>query len=131
VGRPELASDPRFATNAERVRHREELSEILAERIRLESGTVWLERLGRLGVPVAPVQNVAEVIAHEQTQASGILQQLSGGMTMVAMPLAFDGERVANRAPAPALGADTREVLAEAGYSDAEIEDLLSADVVA
>ena len=128
--RPELASDPRFATNAERVRHREELSGILAERIKLESGAVWLERLGRLGVPVAPVQNVAEVIAHEQTQASGILQQLSGDMTMVAMPLLFDGERVVNRTPAPALGADTRDVLIGAGYSEREVDALLADGIV-
>jgi crotonobetainyl-CoA:carnitine CoA-transferase CaiB-like acyl-CoA transferase len=131
VGLPDLATEPRFETNAQRVRHRDALSEILGERIRREPSAIWLERLGRLGVPVAPVQNVAEVIAHEQTQASGILQQLSGGMELVAMPLMFDGDRVVNRTAAPALGAHTREVLAEAGYSVAEIDELLDAGLVA
>jgi crotonobetainyl-CoA:carnitine CoA-transferase CaiB-like acyl-CoA transferase len=131
VGQPELASDPRFVTNADRVRNRDELSEILAEQIALASSTIWLERLGRAGVPVAPVHNVGQVVAHEQTQASGILQQLPHGMTLVGMPLLFDGERVVNRTPAPGLGAHTREVLAEAGYAVEEIDRLAADGIVA
>jgi crotonobetainyl-CoA:carnitine CoA-transferase CaiB-like acyl-CoA transferase len=130
VGKPQLASDPRFATNADRVRHREALSEILAEQIALSSSTIWLERLGRVGVPVAPVQNVGEVVAHEQTQASGILQQLPEGMTMVAMPLLLDGERILHRTPAPDLGAHTSEVLGEAGYSEQQIDELAASGIV-
>lgn len=129
TGRAELASDPRFLTNADRVRNREALSELLAERIVLKSSEVWLERLGRAGVPVAPVQNVGQVVVHEQTQASGILQQLPQGMTTVAMPLLMNGERVLHRAPAPELGAHTAEVLAEVGYSRDEIERLEAAGI--
>jgi len=130
VGLPELASDPRFRTNADRVRNREELSLLLAEPIAGKTSEVWLERLGRAGVPVAPVQNVGQVVAHEQTQASGILQQLPEGVTMVALPLLMDGERVLHRSPPPALGEHTAEVLGEAGYSDAEIERLAADGIV-
>jgi formyl-CoA transferase/CoA:oxalate CoA-transferase len=128
---PELASDPRFASNGDRVRHREELGTLLAEPIRTKSSEIWLERLGRAGVPAAPVQNVGQVVAHEQTQASGILQQLPAGFTTVAVPLLLDGERVLHHSPAPALGAHTSEVLAEAGYSEAEIASLADEGAVA
>jgi crotonobetainyl-CoA:carnitine CoA-transferase CaiB-like acyl-CoA transferase len=130
AGTPGLASDPRFVTNADRVRHREALSELLAQRIAREASAVWLERLGRAGVPVAPVQDVGQVVAHEQTQASGILQQLPQGMSLVAMPLLMGGERVLHRSPAPALGAHTAEVLAEAGYSEQEIDGLAAAGAI-
>jgi crotonobetainyl-CoA:carnitine CoA-transferase CaiB-like acyl-CoA transferase len=127
---PELATDPRFATNADRVRNREVLARLLAEPISRKSSEVWLERLGRAGVPVAPVQNVGQVVAHEQTQASGILQQLPPGMTMVALPLLADGERALHRFPPPRLGEHTAEVLAEAGFSKEEVADLAEAGVV-
>ncbi len=130
AGAPELASDPRFVTNADRVRHRETLSELLAERLVLESSKVWLERLGQAGVPVAPVQDVGQVVVHEQTQASGILQEMPEGLELVAMPLLMGGERVLHRSPAPALGAHTAEVLAEAGYSGQEIDELSAAGAI-
>ena len=127
---PELVDDPRFATNAERVRHRDELDALLEVPLARRSTGVWLERLGRTGVPAAPVQNAGQVVMHEQTQASGILQQLPAGLTTVAFPLLMDGERVLHRSPAPRLGEHTAEVLEEAGYSSAEVEELVAAGIV-
>ena len=132
VGAPELASDPRFVTNADRVQNRDALSALLSERILGESSAAWLERLGEAGVPVAPVQDVAQVVAHEQTQASGIVQVLPDeDLSIVAMPLLADGDRVLHRTGAPGLGAHTAEVLAEAGYSEQEVAELAAAGVVA
>ncbi len=130
-GLPELADDDRFRTNAARVEHRDELSELLAERIAAEPSATWLDRLGNAGVPVAPVQDVAQVAAHEQTLASGIIQELEDGSPIVAMPLAVDGDRVTHRSAAPPLGAHTRDVLEELGYSEEEIERLAADGVVA
>ena len=74
------------------------------------------------------MQNVAEAAQHEQTRASGMVQELGGGETL-ALPLQIDGERVAHSSAAPTLGAQSAEVLAELGYSESEIESLAAAGV--
>ena len=126
---PELPEDERFATNLARVEHREELVALLGARFATEPRAVWLERLGQAGVPAAPVQDVGEVARHEQTRVLGLLQDL-GSYTTVAPPLSVEGERVPHRSPAPALGEHTAEVLAEAGYAEAEVAELSAAGVV-
>jgi crotonobetainyl-CoA:carnitine CoA-transferase CaiB-like acyl-CoA transferase len=129
LGLPELTRDPRFSTNPLRMAHRDELVPVVAERLRTETSAVWLERLERAGVPVAPVQNVAQVAEHPQTQALGIVQELDGRRT-VALPLTLDGERSRHQGAPPVLGEHSAEILAEAGYSEAEVRELAEAGVV-
>jgi crotonobetainyl-CoA:carnitine CoA-transferase CaiB-like acyl-CoA transferase len=127
IDRPQLAADPRFATNPARVEHRDALIRALDQRLREEPTATWLERLTTAGVPAAPVQDVAQVAEHEQTRALGILQDL-GPYATVALPLSVEGERLLHRSPAPALGEHTAEVLAEAGYSEDEIRRLVRSE---
>jgi crotonobetainyl-CoA:carnitine CoA-transferase CaiB-like acyl-CoA transferase len=99
----DLADDDRFRTNPDRVAHRAELFEAMAEVLRTRTSAEWEERITEAGVPVSPVRDLGEVVAHPQTQALGILQQLGGGTT-VAVPLRFDGERPRYSSPPPPLG---------------------------
>ena len=134
LGIPEAAEDPRFGTNPDRVAHRRELDELVgAATLRLTTAAL-LERREAAGVPSAPVQDVAQVAEHPQTEALGMLQALPHPrvpeLVTVAVPFSADGERVQHRSPPPALGAHTAEVLAEAGYSADEIETLAGDGVI-
>jgi crotonobetainyl-CoA:carnitine CoA-transferase CaiB-like acyl-CoA transferase len=126
---PDLVDDDRFRTNPDRVRNRAALAQLLAERLRERPRATWLERLERAQVPAAPVQDMAEVAADPQTAALGIFQQLDG-YTTLGPSFSIDGERPAYSASPPPLGAHTREILVEAGYSDAEIDALAAEGIV-
>jgi crotonobetainyl-CoA:carnitine CoA-transferase CaiB-like acyl-CoA transferase len=125
LGLPELAGDPRFASNALRAENRDALTPPIAERLAAESSAHWVERLHTAGVPVTAVRDVAAVARDEQTAALGILQALGDHVT-VGPPLSFDGERPRYRSAPPRAGEHSAEILAEAGFSDAEIAELTS-----
>jgi len=129
LGAPELASDARFATNPLRVGHRDELIALLEPLVAGRATGELLDRLRAAGVPASPVLDVADVAAHEQTRALGILQELDGRET-VATPVSVDGERISFRSPPPLVGQHTAEVLAEAGYAEAEIAELAAAGTI-
>jgi formyl-CoA transferase/CoA:oxalate CoA-transferase len=126
IGLPELAGDARFRTNPDRLANRDALLPPIRARLAERPSAHWLEALE--GIPVAPVQAIAEAARHEQTRAAGILQELDGVETL-ALPLQVDGERVEHRDAPPVLGAHSAEVLAELGYSVEEIDALAVAGV--
>ena len=127
IGLAGLAADPRFATNPERVAHRAELLPPIQARFAERTSAEWLELLD--GIPVAPVQDLAQVARHEQVQAVGMIGEIDGVAT-VGVPLQIDGERLTHDGAPPTLGRDSAEVLAELGYSAAEVATLVDEGVV-
>jgi crotonobetainyl-CoA:carnitine CoA-transferase CaiB-like acyl-CoA transferase len=124
----ELASDPRFATNADRVVNRVALSELVAERVRRQTRRYWLGRFEDAGIPAAPVQDVQEAVADPQTQALGIVEPMDhpviSEFAVVQPPVTIQAGRVRHQRRPPVLGEHTSELLTELGRSDAEILEL-------
>ena len=103
--RSELVHDPRFATNSKRVENRRTLVPMLEDIFRTRPSSEWLARLDAAGVPAAPIENVAQVVASAQTAALGMLQKdPTLDLTLTGLPLEFDGARPRYRATAPSLG---------------------------
>jgi crotonobetainyl-CoA:carnitine CoA-transferase CaiB-like acyl-CoA transferase len=111
VNRPGLAEDPRFRTNKDRVINRQVLIPILSDLFATESAGVWAARLDAAGIPNGPIQTVDQVVADAQTAALGIIQQLNA-VSLVGLPLSFDGARPPLAKLAPDLGEDNPELLA-------------------
>jgi len=131
---PGLPTDPRFATNPDRVANRDALCAILEERLRTDDADAWLERLLEAGVPTAPVADVADVLHAPQTEALDIMQPLPHptipALTVPALPLSFDGERATHRSAPPAVGEHTDEILRELGLDDDELAALAAEGVI-
>jgi crotonobetainyl-CoA:carnitine CoA-transferase CaiB-like acyl-CoA transferase len=114
LGRPSLADDPRFRTNRDRVLNRAVLVPILAGIFAGEPVAVWTERLDRAGIPNGPIHSVDQVVADAQTRALGIIQEWPGSpLSLVGLPLSFDGVRPPFAKPAPGLGEDNCEILGD------------------
>lgn len=105
LGMADWPRDPRFSTNAERVKNRVLLNEAIEAITLTEDADHWVAALDAVGVPCAPVQGVSEVLAHPQTEAIGIMQRSPDErLNLVGLPLRFNGERPAIRSRAPSLG---------------------------
>jgi crotonobetainyl-CoA:carnitine CoA-transferase CaiB-like acyl-CoA transferase len=128
-----LLEDPRFADNASRVRHRDELTSAFEDVLRGQPSAHWLELLAAEGVPAAEVRDITEVFADEQTQALGAVQELhhrtAGDYRTVGPPVRFDLEPLLYATPAPGLGEHTFDVLADLGYGRADVEALVAEGV--
>lgn len=114
LDRADLATDPRFATNGERVRHREELVAILEHAFAARPAAEWLAALERAGVPCAPIRRLDEVFA--APEGAALVEEVpdpahGGVLRLIASPIRIDGARTPIRMPPPTLGAHTDEVL--------------------
>ena len=128
---PALSADPRFASNALRVAHRGETVDAVKQMLLTRDRDDWVSALSAAGIPCSPVHTLGEMAVHPHTIASGMLQQYQhpayGALTAVSQPLKFDGARSAIQRAPPLLGEHSREILMEAGYTPAELDDLVAA----
>jgi crotonobetainyl-CoA:carnitine CoA-transferase CaiB-like acyl-CoA transferase len=135
AGCPELARDPRFATNGKRVENRAELTRLLGEVFGKRTKREWLEVLEAAGVPNGPINDVGQVFEEPQVKARGVRIELehpaAGKLPMVASPMRFSGTPIDYRRAPPLLGQHTAEVMRELlGKTDADIARLREAGVI-
>ena len=134
LGRPAMATDPRFAVNIERVKHRRELEAILEEIIAGHDREPLLKLLAEADVPATPVNTVDQVMNDPQTAARRLVERVVhpklGEIPVVAHPVKFSRMQPGVRSAAPLRGQHTDAVLAEYGYSGAEIAGLRAKNVI-
>jgi crotonobetainyl-CoA:carnitine CoA-transferase CaiB-like acyl-CoA transferase len=115
LGHPEWRNDPRFLTNPDRVNNQAVLYQRIEELVQQKTSAEWQEILDKAGVPNAPMQTIEQVLEHPQTKALGMMQESpDGAITLLGLPVSFDGVRPGFRKPPPPLGAHTAEIMGEA-----------------
>ncbi len=115
LGHPEWIDDPRFLTNPDRVKHQEVLYQWIEDIVRERPSREWQAILDAAAVPNAPMQTIAEVLDHPQTKALGMMQQSPlGDISLLGLPISFDGARPGFRIGPPALGEHTAEIFGAA-----------------
>jgi crotonobetainyl-CoA:carnitine CoA-transferase CaiB-like acyl-CoA transferase len=133
-GEPELAADPRLKTNGMRVKERAWLIPRLAELMRRYTKAELAAQLEAIGLPFAPIAKPWDLLDDPHLKASaGLVPTRVRGKTIQvpALPLEFDGERLAKRADPPTIGEHGAQLLAELGCSAAEIRRLAEQRIVA
>ncbi len=133
--RPDLAADPRFATNPERVRNRETLIPTLAAVFASEDSGFWIRELWREGIPAGPINEMDKVFGDPQTRSRGMKVEMDhpsiGTVSLIGSPLRFSRTPVRYLLPPPLLGEHTVPVLKQMlGLTDREIERLSREGVI-
>ena len=129
LGHGELADDPRFAKNADRVEHRQELIALLAAIFLTRTTTEWVAALTEADVPCAPVQTIDQVFAAPQVLHRNMLVEVehptAGTVKLAGIPVKFSATPASVRLPPPLLGQHSEDVLSSwLGMSIEEIENL-------
>jgi formyl-CoA transferase/CoA:oxalate CoA-transferase len=135
IGLDDLGSDPRFATNSERVRSYAILRPILDARLRTRSRAEWIAALKAEGVPCGSVRDVGQVLQDQQLHDRDMLATVShaalGSVRVLGTPIKLSGTPGGVRTAPPLLGQHTHRILrADLGLTDDEIDDLRRAGVV-
>ena len=135
AGCPELARDPRFARNQDRVRNRAVLVPLLEAAMKRRRKAEWLPALEAAKVPCGAINDLAEVFGDPHVQARGMVTQwehpLAPGLRLVSSPLKMSATPVRTERPPPLLGQHTDEVLREVlGWEEARISALRAQGVI-
>ena len=134
LGLPDMATDPRFAKNIDRVKNRRDLEAALEDAIGAQDREALLKVLDDAGVPATPVNTVQQVMEDAQTAARSMIERVVhprlGEIPVVGTPIKFSRMKAGVRRAAPQQGQHTDEILAEYAYTAAEIAALRTKKVV-
>ncbi|AIY90445.1 CaiB/BaiF CoA transferase family protein [Geoglobus acetivorans] len=133
VGLEHIMDDPRFRTNQDRLRHREELEKIIVEKLKEKSRDEWIEILLEAGVPCGAVNTIEEVVNHPQTRERNVIVDVEypglGKIKLFNNPVKFSGFEIDVSRP-PKLGEHTEEILRRLGYDSEDIARLRESGTV-
>lgn len=128
LGRPELVTDPRFASLSARAEHVETCYGLITEVLATRPTAHWLPLLERADIPHGPANTLESLMADAYLAETGFFHHAThpteGAMTSIGIPVAYAGSPAAIRRLPPRLGEHTAEILAEAGLTPAEIAAL-------
>lgn len=135
IGMPQLATHPDYRDNSARMKNRDALTRILNERFATRGKMEWTLDLVKLGLPAGPIFSLDQVFADPHVNETGMVEEIVhpriGRLRLVANPVRFGGAAGASvRRHPPALGEDSRQVLADCGLSQERISQLVKERVV-
>jgi crotonobetainyl-CoA:carnitine CoA-transferase CaiB-like acyl-CoA transferase len=134
LGLAELADNPRFATNPQRVANRTELISIIETALAAKGSTAWAEELSRVGIPAGAINSIDAALVHPQVAARDMVltteHPTAGTLHMAGSPIKLSDYTTTVRRPPPTLGEHTDEVLRELGYSAEDISAMREAGVI-
>ena len=134
LGYPHLGNDPRFKTNADRMKNVEELDRVLGDIFHQRTQKEWVEVLTPRGVMVAPVYTFEQLFRDPQVLHDGMVEEMdhpvAGKIKILKTPIKMSKTPPTIQTPPPRLGQHTQEILLESGFSEREISQLKEADAI-
>jgi crotonobetainyl-CoA:carnitine CoA-transferase CaiB-like acyl-CoA transferase len=134
LGAPELATDPKFIRNNDRVKHGKEIMAIYAGLFLKKPVAYWLEELEKAGVPSGPINDFSQVFNDPHVQSRGMRVKVNHpfeeNLSLIRNAITFSGTPVKDYRAPPLLGADTNDVLASIGYDEAKVRGLKERKIV-
>jgi formyl-CoA transferase/CoA:oxalate CoA-transferase len=134
LGLPELATDPRFATNKDRIGHYDAMREPLDRAFRTATSADWVQRLNAAGVPNGEVRNIDQMLNDPQLAARQMIETLMhptvGATKVIGAPIKLSATPASVRTAPPVLGQHTEAVLGELGYSSHDVARLRQSAIV-
>ena len=134
LGHPEWKTDPRFETNTQRLAHQDALTQAIESVLTQHPTAYWISTLESAGVPVGPVNSIAQAFTHPQAIAREMVVETThpkaGRVKGVGHPVKFSALPRPEPKPAPELGEHSRHILSGFGFSQQEIAQLIAERVV-